>query len=56
LNAVLGSNFVVQSRTNLAGTNWVNLLFLFNLAPSPYLFLDPTGDGEPARSYRVSMQ
>jgi hypothetical protein len=56
LNGMLSSNFVVQYSTNLAGTNWINLLSLSNLAASPYLFLDPAGDAEPARFYRAFMQ
>jgi uncharacterized repeat protein (TIGR03803 family) len=55
LNGMLSSNFVVQYSTNLAGTNWMNLLSLSNLPASPYLFLDPAGDGEPARFYRAFM-
>ena len=53
---MLGNNFVVQYSTNLAGTNWINLLALTNLPASPYLFLDPSGDGEPAPFYRAFMQ
>ena len=56
LSGMLSSNFVVQYSTNLAGTNWMNLLSLTNLPASPYLFLDPAGDGEPARFYRAFMQ
>jgi uncharacterized repeat protein (TIGR03803 family) len=56
LNGMLSSNFVVQYSTNLAGSNWMNLLSLTNLSASPYLFLDPAGDGEPARFYRAFMQ
>ena len=56
LNGMLSSNFVVQYSTNLAGSNWMNLLSLPNLPASPYLFLDPAGDGEPARFYRAFMQ
>jgi hypothetical protein len=56
LSGMLSSNFVVQYSTNLAGTNWINLLSLSNLPASPYLFLDPAGDGQPARFYRVFMQ
>jgi hypothetical protein len=56
LDGMLGSNFVVQYSTNLAGTNWINLLSLTNLTASPYLFLDPAGDGGPARFYRAFMQ
>ena len=56
LNGMLSSNFVVQYSTNLAGPNWMNLLSLTNLSASPYLFLDPAGDGEPARFYRAFMR
>ena len=56
LDGMLGSNFVVQYSTNLAGSNWMNLLSLTNLPASPYLFLDPAGDGEPARFYRAFMR
>ena len=56
LSGMLSSNFVVQYSTNLAGTNWVNLLSLTNLPFSPYLFLDPAGDSEPARFYRAFMR
>ena len=56
LYGMLSSNFVVQYSTNLAGTNWMNLLSLTNLPASPYLFLDPAGDGEPARFYRAFMR
>jgi uncharacterized repeat protein (TIGR03803 family) len=56
LSGMLSSNFVVQYSTNLAGSNWINLLSLPNLPASPYLFLDPAGDGEPARFYRAFMQ
>src|SRR5208282_19236 len=56
LNGMSSSNFVMQYRTNLAGSNWINLLSLSNLPASPYLFLDPVGDGEPARFYRAIMQ
>jgi len=56
LSGILSSNFVVQYSTNLAGTNWVNLLSLTNLPASPYLFLDPDGDGTPARFYRAFMR
>ncbi len=56
LNGMLSSSFVVQYSTNLAGTNWMNLLSLTNLPASPYLFLDPAGDGEPARFYRAFMR
>ena len=56
LSGMLSSNFVVQYSTNLAGSNWMNLLSLPNLPGSPYLFLDPAGDGEPARFYRAFMR
>jgi hypothetical protein len=56
LNGMLSNNFVVQYSTNLAGTNWMPLLSLSNLPASPYLLLDPAGDGEPARFYRAFMQ
>jgi hypothetical protein len=52
----MGSNFVVQYSTNLAGSNWTHLLSLTNLAFSPYLFLDSSGVGQPARFYRAFMQ
>lgn len=53
---MLSSNFVVQYSTNLANTNWINLLSLTNLSASPYQFLDPAGDGERARFYRAFMR
>ena len=56
LYGMLTSNFVVQYSTNLAGTNWVNLLSLTNLPSSPYLFLDTAGVVPPARYYRAIMQ
>jgi len=56
LYGMLSSNFIVQYPTNLAGSNWINLLSLSNLPASPYLFLDPAGDGESARFYRAFMQ
>jgi hypothetical protein len=56
LNGMLSSNLVVQYSTNLADSNWMNLLSLSNLPASPYLFLDPVGDGEPARFYRALMR
>jgi uncharacterized repeat protein (TIGR03803 family) len=56
LNGMLSNNFVVQYITNLAGTNWLNLLSLTNLPSSPYLFLDSGGVGQPARFYRAFMQ
>ena len=54
-NGMVSSNFVVQYSTNLAGTNWMDLLSRSNLPASPYLFLDPAGDAEPARFYRAFM-
>jgi uncharacterized repeat protein (TIGR03803 family) len=56
LSGMLSSNFVVQYSTNFGGTNWIDLLSLTNLPSSPYLFLDPAGDGEPARCYRAFME
>ena len=56
LDSILSSNFVVQYRTNLADTNWINLLSLTNLPASPYLFLDSGGLGQPARFYRAVME
>ena len=56
LEGMLSSNFVVEYSTNLADTNWANLLSLTNLPFSPYLFLDPAGDNEPARYYRAFMR
>ena len=56
LRGMLSSNFVVQYSTNLAGSNWIDLLSLTNLPASPYLLLDPAGDGEPARFCRAFMQ
>jgi hypothetical protein len=53
---MLSSNFVVQYSTDLASTNWMNLLSLSDLSASPYLFLDPAGDGGPARFYRAFMR
>jgi hypothetical protein len=53
LNGTLGYNFVVQYSTNLATTNWVNLISVTNLSSSPYQFLDPSGIGQPARFYRA---
>ena len=53
LYGTLGNNFVVQYNANLADTNWQTLLFLTNLATSPYQFLDPSGLGHPARFYRA---
>ena len=56
LDGMLGNNFVVQYNTNLAGSNWLNLLALTNLSASPYQFLDPAGSAQPARFYRAFMQ
>lgn len=56
LNGMLSSNFIVQYSTNLAGTNWINLLSVSNLTTSPYQFLDPAGQGQPVRFYRTIMQ
>jgi hypothetical protein len=56
LNGMLSSNFVVQYNTNLAGSNLMNLLPLSNLSASPYSFLDPAGDGDPAWLYRAFMR
>jgi uncharacterized repeat protein (TIGR03803 family) len=56
LNGMLSNNFVVQYSTNLAGSNWMNLLSLTNLPSSPYRFLDSGGVGQPARFYRAFMQ
>ncbi len=53
LYGTLGNSFVVQFNTNLAGTNWLNLLSLTNLSTNPYQFLDPSGAGQPARFYRA---
>ena len=56
LGGMLSNNFVVEYSTNLAGTNWMNLLSLTNLPFSPYQFLDTSGDEEPSRFYRALMQ
>jgi hypothetical protein len=56
LSGILSSNFVVQYSANLAGTNWLDLLRLSNLAFSPYLFLDPDSGDESARFYRAFMR
>ena len=56
LNGMLSNNFVVQYSTNLASTNWINLLSVTNLSSSPYEFLDPGGVGQPARFYRAFMR
>jgi hypothetical protein len=56
LNGMLSNNFTVQYSTNLAGTNWINLLSVSNLSSSPYQFLDPAGIVPPARFYRALMQ
>jgi len=55
LAGMLSNNFVVQYSTNLAGTNWMNLLSLTNLPSSPFLFLDPAGIVPPTRFYRAIM-
>ena len=56
LSGMVGNNFVVQYNTNLAESNWLNLLALTNLSASPYQFLDPAGSSQPARFYRAFMQ
>jgi len=56
LNGTLSNNFVVQYSTNLASTNWINLLSVSNLSSSPYQFLDPAGIVPPARFYRALVQ
>ena len=56
LYGLLGRDFVVQYNTNLAESNWLNLLALTNLSASPYQFLDPAGSSQPARFYRAFMQ
>ncbi len=56
LAGMLNNNFMVQYSTNLAGTNWMNLLCVTNLSASPYQFQDPAGAGQPARFYRAIMQ
>ena len=56
LRGVLSSNFVVQYRTSLEETNWMQLLSLTNLSASPYQFLDPAGVGQSARFYRAFMK
>jgi len=56
LNGMLSNNFTVQYSTNLADTNWINLLSVSNLSSSPYQFLDPAGIVPPARFYRALMQ
>jgi uncharacterized repeat protein (TIGR03803 family) len=56
LYGMLGNNFVVEFNTNLAETNWINLLSLTNLSASPYQFLDPARADQPARFYRAFMQ
>jgi hypothetical protein len=53
VQGTLGNNFLVQYSTNLADTNWMNLLSLTNLSTSPYQFLDAAGVGQPARFYRA---
>jgi uncharacterized repeat protein (TIGR03803 family) len=56
LFGALSNNFMVQYSTNLAGSNWTNLLSVTNLSACPYQFLDPSGAGQPARFYRAFMQ
>ena len=56
LNGMLSNNFVVQYSTNLADTNWINLLSVSNLSSNPYQFLDPAGIVPPVRFYRAYMQ
>jgi uncharacterized repeat protein (TIGR03803 family) len=56
LTGILSNNYVVQYSTNLADTNWINLLSLTNLSVNPYQFLDPAATGQPARFYRAFMQ
>ena len=56
LNGMLSNNFVVQYSTNLAGTNWINMISVSNLLTIPYSFLDPAGVVPPARFYRAYMQ
>jgi hypothetical protein len=53
LSGTLGSNYTVQYGTNLAGTNWINLLSITNLPSSPYPFIDNSGFNHPARFYRA---
>jgi hypothetical protein len=53
LDGMLDYDYVVQYSTNLAATNWINLLSITNLQSSPYQFLDPSGTGQPARFYRA---
>lgn len=48
-----GNDFLVQYSTNLANTNWINLLSLTNLSTKSYLFLDPSGVDQPSRFYRA---
>ena len=52
LSGTLGKNFLVQYKTDLASTNWLNLLLVSNLPTTPYQFLDPSGVGQPERFYR----
>jgi len=56
LSGMSGGNFVVQYSSNLAATNWMNLLSLTNLSTNPYQFSDPSGVGQAARFYRAIMQ
>ena len=56
LSGPLGNNFVIQYCTNLAGTNWTDMLSLTNLSSSPYTFIDPAGISPAARFYRAIMR
>jgi len=54
--SVLDTATLTITATNLAGTNWINLLSVTNLSASPYQFQDPAGAGQPTRFYRAFMQ
>jgi YDG domain len=56
LSGILSSNFTVQYSTNLAGTNWIDLRSITNLAANPFQFTDPDGFVPPARYYRAVMK
>lgn len=56
LNGLLGNNFTVEYSTNLACTNWMNLLSITNLSANPYHFIDPALNCEQSRFYRAIMQ
>jgi Immunoglobulin I-set domain len=56
LDGMLHSNIVVQYRTNLAGSNWINLFSVPDLYPSPYEYYDVGTGRAPARFYRAFMQ